>query len=155
MAADESKDALASFLGTGWSFPPEFVLETGEVRMSSDERDIEESLRILFGTAIGERFLVPRYGLDMRALLFDPISTTMRTFVKERITTALLIHEPRIDVVTLEVSSPDPGDGRLEVSLEYRVRATNSRFNLVFPFYRFDSNEVRDRVAGRLGGAKR
>ena len=107
----EIKDGVASFLGTGWSFPPEFVLETGEVRMSSDERDIEESLRILFGTAIGERFLVPRYGLDMRALLFDPISTTMRTFVKERITTALLIHEPRI-VLLDEPSSGLDAAGR-------------------------------------------
>ena len=128
--------------------PPEFVLETGAVRMSSDERDIEESLHILFGTALGERFLVPRYGLPLRALLFDPISTTMRTFLKEGITTALLVHEPRIDVIALEVSSPDPGDGRLDVSLDYRIRATNSRFNLVFPFYRFDSNEVRANVAG-------
>lgn len=155
MAADDSKDVLDSFLGTGWSFPPEFVLEKGEVRMSSDERDIEESLHILFGTALGERFLVPEYGLDMRALLFDPISTTMRTFLKERIATALLIYEPRIDVISLEVSSPDPNDGRLEVALEYRIRATNSRFNLVFPFYRFDSNEVRSKVAGTHGMAER
>lgn len=146
--ADASKDRFESFLGTGWSFPPEFVLERGEVRMSSDERDIEESLHLLFGTAAGERFLVPGYGLDLRALLFDPISTTTRTFLAERITTALRVHEPRIDVVALEVTSPDPDDGRLEVSLEYRIRATNSRFNLVFPFYRSDASEVAAEVGG-------
>jgi phage baseplate assembly protein W len=148
MAADASKEGLESFLGTGWSFPPEFVLETGEVRMSEGERDIRESLQILFGTALGERFLARGYGLDVRALLFDPISTTARTLLKARITTAILVHEPRIDVLALEVSSPDPGDGRLDVALDYRIRATNSRFNLVFPFYRFDGNEVRSKVAG-------
>ena len=60
-----------SFLGTGWSFPPEFVLETGEVVMTSDEEDIASSLKILFGTAIGERFFNPKYGLDMQEMLFD------------------------------------------------------------------------------------
>jgi uncharacterized protein len=154
MATDQGKAGFESFLGTGWSFPPEFVLENGEVRMSADEQDIEESLHILFGTTVGERFLVPKYGLNMRALLFDPISTTIRTFLKERITTAILIFEPRIGVLSLDVSSPDPNDGRLDISLEYRVRATNSRFNLVFPFYRFDGNEVRSKVTGERAAVR-
>jgi phage baseplate assembly protein W len=144
MAADD----MGSFLGSGWSFPPEFPREASEVRMSHDDQDVAESLRILFGTALGERFLVTRYGLDMRTILFDPLSTTMRTFLKERIATSILVYEPRIRVLALEVSSPDPNDGRLLVSLEYEIRATNSRYNLVFPFYRGDANEVRGRVAG-------
>lgn len=138
---------MTGFLGTGWSFPPEFPREASEVRMSSDEQDVVDSLRILFGTALGERFLEPKYGLDMHALLFDPISTTLRTFLKERITTAILIYEPRIEVLALEVSSPDPNDGRLSISLDYKIRATNSRYNLVFPYYRVGGNEARQRVA--------
>jgi phage baseplate assembly protein W len=141
--------AQRSILGTGWSFPPEFPREAGEVRLSSDERDIEESLRILFGTALGERFLVPEFGLDMQSLLFEPISTTQRTFLQERITTALLWFETRIEVLALRVDAPDPNDGRLRISLDYRVRATNSRYNLVFPFYRTDANEVRQLVGAR------
>jgi uncharacterized protein len=138
---------MSGFLGTGWSFPPEFPRESSEVRMSSDEQDVAESMRILFGTALGERFLEPKYGLDMRSLLFDPISTTLRTFLKERITTTILIYEPRIEVLALDVSSPDPNDGRLLISLDYKIRATNSRYNLVFPYYRVGGNEVRQRVA--------
>lgn len=151
MASDTTRQASTSFLGTGWSFPPEFVPETGEVRMSEAERDIDESLRILFGTALGERFLQPKYGLDTRALLFDPIGTTMRSLLKSRIEVALLVYEPRIRVLALDVSSPDPNDGRLLISLDYEVRATNSRFNLVFPFYRSDSNEVRATVDAPKG----
>jgi hypothetical protein len=145
MASDDSKATPSSFLGTGWSFPPEFVQKGRQVVMTSDEDDIRASLEILFGTAQGERFLNPKYGLDMHELLFEPTSTTMRTFLKDRIKAAILIHEPRIQLLSLEVDSPDPSSGSLRISIEYEVRATNSRYNLVYPFYEHDSNEVRRR----------
>ncbi len=143
----KSPAASTSFLGTGWSFPPQFDRGTGEVRMVSDEEDIQSSLRILFGTEAGERFLNPKYGLDMRELLFEPMGTTMRTFLEDRVRTAVLVYEPRIDILSLTVSSPDANAGTLTIALDYSVRATNSRFNLVFPFYRSDSNEVRPPAA--------
>lgn len=143
---EEKNETYASFLGTGWSFPPEFTRADGQVVMTSDEQDIEASLKILFGTALGERFLVPKYGLDMREVLFEPMSTTLRTFLKDRVRTAILIYEPRINLLALEIESPDPHDGQLRIVVDYEVRATNSRFNLVFPFYRYDSNEVRQTV---------
>lgn len=139
-------DPPESFLGTGWSFPPAFA--QGEVLMSSDEADIHESLQILFGTIAGERELRPDYGLGMQELMFEPMSTTMRTFLKDRVQISILVYEPRIKVIDLQVGSPDPNDGKLLVSLEYEVRSTNSRFNLVFPFYDFDGNELRASVAG-------
>jgi hypothetical protein len=135
-----------SFLGTGWSFPPSF--SGGGVKMSSDEADIHESLLILFGTSAGERFLQPKYGLNVHELMFEPISTTLRTFLIDRIRTAILVYEPRIKVVNLDIDSPDPDAGTLNILLEYEVRATNSRFNLVFPFYNTDSNEARASIAG-------
>src|SRR5712691_3009367 len=149
MEPDATKNSYTSFLGTGWSFPPELVLEngTGKVAMTADEEDIDRSLRILFGTALGERFFNPKYGLDMHKLLFEPMSTTLRTFLKDRVRIAILIHEPRINLLALEVDSPDPNAGVLKFLLEYEVRATNSRYNLVFPFYRTDSNEVKASVA--------
>lgn len=122
------------FLGTGWSFPPEFAIDAGEVLMTTDEADIEASLRILFGTALGERFLKPKYGLDLRELLFDPLSTTMETLLKERIKTTILVYEPRINLVALTLDTSRQTEGKLQIFLEYAIRATNSRFNLVFPF---------------------
>ncbi len=133
-----------SFLGTGWSFPPSF--STGGVRMSADEADIVDSLKILFGTTAGERFLQPKYGLDMHELLFEPMSTTLRTLLVDRTRTAILVYEPRIKVVNLSIDNPN--EGTLNILLEYEVRATNSRFNLVFPFYNNDSNEARASLSG-------
>jgi hypothetical protein len=146
MASSDRADEFRSFLGTGWSFPP--VFRNGTVVMTADEEDIQASLQILFRTAPGERFLQPKYGLDMNALMFEPLSTTLRTFVVDRVRTAILIHEPRIQLLNLQIDSPDPDGGSLRILLEYEVRATNSRFNLVFPFYRSDSNEVRAAVDG-------
>lgn len=154
-----ANDTYNSFLGSGWSFPPEFRVlsetavdgttrQRGEVAMSVDEQDIAESLRILFGTTVGERFLNPNYGLNVQSLQFEPLTTTLRTFLKDRIKTAILIHEPRITVVALDVFSPDANEGSVAIVLEYEVRATNSRYNLVYPFYNSDSNEIRTPVAG-------
>lgn len=140
---NDSKDGFTSFLGTGWSFPPEFIIETGEVAMVSDEDDIRESLIILLNTAFGERFLQPKYGLDMHELLFEAISTSLQTFLKDRIRTAILIYEPRINLLDLELDTTAQYDGYLQVSLDYEIRATNSRYNLVYPFYIDDGNEMR------------
>ena len=130
-----------SFLGRGWSFPPEFK-PTGDVVMTEEQADIEASLHVLFGTAAGERFLVPTYGLDLHELQFDPMSTSMRTFLHDRIKTSILIHEPRITLLSLEVRNPTERDGTLLIVVEYAIRATNSRFNLVYPFYWRDATEV-------------
>ncbi len=135
MAEDRSKQPISSFLGTGWGFPPELVPETGGVRMSSDEQDIEESLRILFGTRPGERLFEPTYGIDVRELLYQPITTTARSFFADRVKVAVLLFEPRIELLSLRIESPDPNDGALRVFIDYEIRATNARRNLVFPFY--------------------
>jgi uncharacterized protein len=138
-----------SFLGTGWSFPPEFVQNGRDVVMTSDEEDIRASLEILFGTMRGERALLPQYGLDPHELLFESAGTTMNTFLKDRIQAAILIYEPRIRLTALEVDTPDPNAGTLRIAVEYEVRATNSRYNLVYPFYTNDSNEAVGMIAGK------
>jgi uncharacterized protein len=143
----ESNQTYTSFLGTGWSFPPEFVLESGEVLMTSDEADIAASLKILLGTALGERLFNPKYGLDMHGMLFEPMSTTMKTFLKDLTRNAILIYEPRIDLLSLELDTSAQLEGKVAIILEYEVRATNSRFNLVYPFYIADGSEVRGSVA--------
>lgn len=133
------------FLGRGWSFPPRFA--DGEVGMSQDEADIHESLVILFGTQPGERVLQPDFGLDLTPLLFEPLTTTLTTLLKDRITTQLLVFEPRIQLLALEIDDSQAGEGLLLIRLDYSVRSTNSRFNLVYPYYLGDANEVRATVA--------
>lgn len=153
MATNGLEDPNPAFLGTGWSFPPEFSGNGRGVAMISGEDDVHSSLVILFGTVMGERFLMPEYGLSPNEILFEPIGTTMKAFLKDRIATAILIHEPRVRVLSLEIDNPEPGAGSARISLEYEIRATNSRYNLVYPFYRSDSNEAREAAAG--GGVPR
>lgn len=151
MDEDPSKPAYISFLGTGWSYPPEFVLETSEVLMTSDEEDIEASLKILLGTAVGERFLNPKYGLDLHEMLFEPMSTTMITFLKDQAKIALLIYESRINLLALELDTSGQLEGRVSIVVDYEVKATNSRFNLVYPFYLSDASEVRPSLGAGTG----
>lgn len=129
-----------SFLGRGWAFPPRFA--GGGAVMVSGGDDVQESLRILFATVAGERPFAPGYGLDLHAVLFEPLGTTLRTLLLDRIRTAILIHEPRIRPLTLALEVPDAGSGTMELRLDYEIRATNSRYNLVHPFYRSDGNEL-------------
>jgi phage baseplate assembly protein W len=118
----------------------------------SNEDDIHESLMILFGTVAGERLFAAKYGLDMQNLLFEPMGTTMRTLLLDQVRTAILIDEPRINLLALLIDDPDPSTGRLDIRLDYEVRATNSRFNMVFPFYRTEANALGAAVIRSGGG---
>jgi phage baseplate assembly protein W len=142
MAIDETPEFYTSFLGVGWTFPPTFDAATGTVGMAVDAEAVACSLRVLFNTAPGERLFHPQYGLDPRELLFEPLSTTTRGLLADRIRMGLLLYEPRIRVLSLAIDGAEPDDGTLRISLEYACRVTNSRYNLVFPFYRTDGNEV-------------
>jgi phage baseplate assembly protein W len=133
-----------SFLGRGWSFPPTFDRRVGGVRMLDDEDDIVSSLQILLSTAPGERIMVPQYGCNMDELVFENLDTRMRTLMADKIESAILYHEPRIDLEHVRVED-DPAEaigGRLLIGVTYRVKATNSRFNFVFPYYRDEGTDI-------------
>jgi|SRR6267378_580039 len=131
-----------SFLGTGWDFPPTFERGPNGVRMISDEADIRSSLRILLSTTIGERRLQPRYGCNLHKLVFEPTDTTLTTYIKDLIQTAILYFEPRIILndVTLQ---PAPLEGRIDISVTYTVATTNTRYNFVFPYHKVEGTELR------------
>ena len=87
-----------SFLGTGWSFPPQFNRKSGTVEMVSDYNDIKQSLDILLSTTIGERVMQPKYGCNLNDYLFEGLSSTTIGFIKERVANSILYYEPRIIV---------------------------------------------------------
>lgn len=130
------------FLGIGWSFPPEFKESTKAVTMLTDEADIKSSLEILLSTKIGERIMQPKYGCNMDELLFNPLNRTLKTFVSELIKTAILYHEPRIDVEKIDITKGDDLSGELLVLIDFKVRATNSRINMVYPFYQQEGTNL-------------
>jgi len=135
-------DTSKSFLGRGWGFPPEFNRATKAVNMLEDEADIKSSLEILLSTRLGERVMVPDYGCNLDELLFKPLTLTLKTFVIDLIRTAILYYEPRIDLNKIDIDPTDELEGVLLINLDYTVRATNSRKNMVYPFYKAEGNEL-------------
>jgi len=131
-----------TFLGTGWSFPPHFDNNTQTVTTTTGEVDINKSLEILLSTRLGERIMVPDYGCNLEELLFQPLDLTLRTFIKDLIETAILYHEPRINVEKIILDNTNELGGEILITIEYRVRITNSRGNMVFPFYKEEGSNI-------------
>ena len=123
-----------SFLGTGWAFPPRFERE-GRSALVANEPDIRESLFILLSTVPGERVMHPTFGCGLHALVFESVTENMVTRVKDMVARAILYFEPRITLERLEIDSGEMLEGLLKIGIDYRVRATNSRYNMVYPFY--------------------
>lgn len=123
-----------SFLGKGWSFPPEFDSRKGELKMSENEQDIKESLQILLSTRVGERIIQPDYGCDLTDYIFESLNLTTKTNIRDLVETAILYYEPRIDLQQLDFEVDD-NEGLVLMHLHYVIRSTNSRSNMVFPFY--------------------
>lgn len=129
------RDSRNPFLGTGWSFPPTFSRQTLAIDMVSADVDIQQSLRVLFGTALGERIMLPSYGSQLPRLVFSSLSRSRATEIEGDVRNAILYWEPRIEVLDVKVEPEPSQDGLLLISVEYLIRQTNTRSNLVYPFY--------------------
>ncbi|MFC1860708.1 GPW/gp25 family protein [Chloroflexota bacterium] len=121
-------------LGIGWSFPLR-VDGRGGIALSQHENDITESIRIILGTAKGERRMRPHFGCDIHKIIFAPNNATTWGLASHYVEEALGWWEPRIDVLEIDPQA-DPEDiSRLLISIKYRIKATNDERNLVYPFY--------------------
>ncbi|WP_449258799.1 GPW/gp25 family protein [Chlorobium limicola] len=130
------------FLGRGWSFPPTFDRNISGVEMLEEASDIASSLEILLSTLQGERVMLPQYGCNLDELLFEGLDTRMKTLLADKIESAVLYHEPRIELENVILSENDDLEGVVTISIDYRVKTTNSRFNLVFPYYLQEGTDV-------------
>lgn len=137
-------DNPKTFLGTGWSFPPVFDEQRSALRMVSADEDIRQSLIILLSTTPGERPVKPKYGCDLKSLLFEPIGGSTNYLIKDMIRTAVLFYEPRVDLNDIEIIKTREPEGIIDITLHYTVRSTNIRSNIVFPFYKTEGTIVTD-----------
>mgnify|MGYP001224214656 CR=1 FL=1 len=124
-----------SFLGRGWSFPPAFNKAEKEVKMLEAEEDIRSSIEVILSTETGERVLLPGFGWKRNLWLFESLTTTSATVIQKEIETALLIYEPRINLNEVRLLPGAKEEGKVNILVDYTVRSTNTRYNLVFPFY--------------------
>lgn len=129
-----------SFLGRGWDFPPTFANQGETVAMLDTFDDIQSSLGILLGTATGERVMQPTFGCNMDELVFESLDTTLKTFMKDKIFTAILYHEPRVNLLDVVFHEEQLNEGLILIEIVYQVRGTNSRKNMVFPFYKNEAS---------------
>jgi uncharacterized protein len=130
-----------SFLGTGWAFPPHFSKTTAAPVMVSDEEDIWQSLQILFSTSLRERRILPDYGCNLEDFVFKPLNVSLLSLLEEMVREAVILHEPRLILNDLRLT-PLELEGRLDILLTYTVRATNTRFNRVYPYYLQEGTNV-------------
>ena len=129
-----NRDGHEDMLGTGWYFPPR-VDNRGGIDLSKHEVDIDQSIRIILGTAKGERRMRPNFGCDIHKLVFAPNNASTWGLAAHYVREALGWWEPRIEV-TLVNPQNDPQDpSRLLIVIEYRIKATNDPRSIVYPFY--------------------
>ena len=120
------------FLGVRWSFPVR--TEAGRTATAAYEGGIAEAIRLIMATDPGERVMRPDFGGGLRAFVFEPMNSATLESLRRRVRDALIDWEPRIDVEQVDVT-PSPSRGMVTIEVRYRVRSSNSRHNVVYPFY--------------------
>ncbi len=130
-----------SFLGKGWSFPPEFKKDGVPTVMISEEENIRQSLQTLMSTTPGERIHRYDYGCPIKQYAFEIMDVTTQTIMRELIERSVILFESRISLnkVSFDIK---PEGGMIWIHLDYTIRQTNRRSNMVYPFYLNEGTEI-------------
>jgi Bacteriophage baseplate protein W len=122
------------FLGTGWTFPIGGGHD-GKIALAEYDDSIRQSILIILNTSFGERIMRPDFGCGIHDFVFATLDTTSLARIERSVREALTLWEPRIEIEKVDLSTETVGDGKLNINIEYSVRTTNTRYNLVYPFY--------------------
>lgn len=131
-------DNKKAYLGTGWSFPPDFDKVGKAITMVSAEKDIEQSLDILLSTSLGERVMQPDYGCNLKDYQFESLDNSLIGFLKDLVERAILYYEPRIILERVDITEAESFElleGVLRITVHYEIAGTNTRYNYVYDFY--------------------
>lgn len=109
--------------------------------MEGGENNIERSVRLILGTAKGERVMRPEFGCDIHDQVFSALSPATLNRIEESVRSALVRWEPRIDVESVDVTPDANNPNKVNVEIEYWIQRTNSRSNMVYPFYVQEAEE--------------
>ena len=127
--------ASDGFLGRGWAFPVRLADDHSVLPTADGAEAIRQSIRMILGTAPGERLMRPDFGCGIHELVFETVDSATLQRVRSVVQDALVRYEARIDVLSVEASEDESAWGQLLIELEYRVRRTNQVGNWVYPFY--------------------
>ncbi len=125
---------MSQFVGSGWAFPTR-ADSRGGIALVDGVREIEESIRLILGTAYGDRPMRPEFGCRIHDFAFEPADTSLAGRVAYEVRASLLRWEPRIDVLDVTTSTDPERPDLLYITLQYTLRDSNDPRNLVFPFY--------------------
>ena len=130
------------FLGKGWGFPPSFNPDRKSTHMVSNEEDIKQSLYLLLSTVPGERVMRPDFGCGIHKMVFDTLSNTTISQMKDLIEMAILKYEARIKLLEVIIEK-NLNEGYVKIQLEYLIHSVNQRSNMVYPFYFIEGTQLR------------
>lgn len=130
------------FLGKGWAFPVTFANQGRAVTVVEAETDILQSLDILLSTQTGERVLNPTFGWKRGSLMFEPLSTSFAAYLAREIEMAILFFESRILLNSVNFETEPDQEGLVLIRIDYTIKTTNTRTNLVYPFYLTQATNV-------------
>jgi phage baseplate assembly protein W len=129
-----NENPTADFIGTGWAFPLS-INSRGGIEMARGDQDVQESIRIILSTPIGERRMRPEFGCGVHDLTFATNDPTTHGLIQHYVVEALTLWEPRALVAEVSVRTDPDEPARVLVEIDYDLRSTNERRNLVYPFY--------------------
>ena len=139
---DGNDSNTTDFLGTGWAFPPSFGANGANVAMVRGPEDVQQALHILFSTRPGERLMNDGFGCAPDGFMFAEVNAGLIGQIKAMVDDALLAYEPRIRVQQVTVTEESPEQGVLRIHVDYLIPETNSRYNVVFPFYLNEATDL-------------
>jgi phage baseplate assembly protein W len=123
------------FLGRGWAFPVQLDPITGAVATAQAEDDVQQAIHIILGTVPGERVMHPDFGCGIHEMVFTVIDASAMTRIASMVRAQLTRYEARVELTEVSVDPFRAAEGRLDVTVAYRIRRTNQLGNLVYPFY--------------------
>lgn len=126
--------ASVDFVGSGWAFPLR-TDPTGGIALVSREREIQEAIHLILGTAYGERPMRPEFGCGIHDYIFAPVDSSTAGRIAYEVEVSLVRWEPRIDLAEVRVTHSAENPSTLYIDINYRIRGSNDPRNLVFPFY--------------------
>lgn len=125
---------MGEFVGVGVSFPIE-TTPSGSIQLVSGHQELTQAIRLILGTAYGERPMRPEFGCAIHDLVFSPGDTSLAGLIAYEVRASLRRWEPRIDVGDVRVHFDGDDDGLVYIDISYTIRKSNDPRNLVFPFY--------------------
>lgn len=125
---------MNNVVGKGWAFPPK-IGERDMMRMAEDDADIRQAIRIILGTALGERVMRPDFGCRIHELIFWPANQETATLAERYVREALLRWEPRIRIESIVATPGGSRYGEIQIEISYEIKSRHDKHSMVYPFF--------------------